>query len=147
MSVTREQVAAVELAPVTVLLDRGLVRLFARTIGERGSVFDDLDVARAAGHPDLVVPPTYFFTIENQRDDPLGDLSGLDLDPARILHGEQGFEYLAPVHAADTVEVTTAWTDAYEKGGGRLQLLVRSSEVRRAGDLVARSTSTLVVPR
>ena len=86
MSVTREQVAAVVLEPVTVLLDRELVRFFARTIGERGGVHDDLDVARASGHRDLVVPPTYFFTIENQRDEPLGDLSGLDLDPARILH-------------------------------------------------------------
>lgn len=147
MSVTREQVAAVVLAPVTVLLDRELVRFFARTIGERGGVHDDLDVARASGHRDLVVPPTYFFTIENQRDEPLGDLSGLDLDPARILHGEQRFDYRALAFAGDTLEVTTAWTDAYEKGDGRLQFLVRESDVRRDGQLVARSTSTLVVPR
>lgn len=147
MSVTREQVATVRLSPVRVLVDRGLVRFFARTIGERGGVHDDLEVARAAGHRDLVVPPTYFFTVENQRDDPLGDLSGLDLDPARILHGEQRFDYLALAYAGDTLDVTTAWTDAYEKGGGRLQFLVRESEVRRDGELVARSASTLVVPR
>jgi acyl dehydratase len=147
VSPTREQLAGVRLEPLEELVERGRVRFFARTIGERGTVFDDLEVARAAGHPDLVVPPTYFFTLENEREDPIGDLAPLGVDQAAILHGEQAFEYLALVHAGDTVRVTSAFTDTYEKGGGRLLFLVRETRFERDGELVARATATLVVPR
>ena len=147
MSVTREQVAAIGLDPVEVQVDRGLVRLFARTIGAGDSVHGDLATARAAGHPDLVVPPTYFFSLENEREKPLGDLDGLDLDPGQILHGEQSFDYAALLYAGDPVRVTSRYADAYEKGGGRLLFLVRESHFHRRGELVARASSTLVVPR
>jgi hypothetical protein len=147
MSVTREQVAAIELEPVEVLVDRGLLRLFARTVGAGETVHGDLAAARAAGYPDLVVPPTYFFSLENERESPLGDLGDLDLDPGQVLHGEQAFDYLALLYAGDPVRVTSRYADAYEKGGGRLQFLVRESRFHRGEELVARASSTLVVPR
>ena len=42
---------------------------------------------------------------------------------AKILHGEQGFSYLKPVVAGDTVVVRSRITDIYE-GTGEIQRLI-----------------------
>ena len=41
------------------LVGREKVREFALAVGEGASVCHDIDAARAAGHPDLVAPPTF----------------------------------------------------------------------------------------
>ena len=69
---------------------REKMREFALAIGEGDSVCHDLGAARAAGHPDLVAPPTFavVFTMplmEALRDPAFG------WDYARMVHGEQSF--------------------------------------------------------
>src|SRR5262249_61277900 len=43
----------------------------------------------------------------------------LTYDVRRLLHGEQEFEYLAPVYAGDTLTATGRVADVYEKAGSR----------------------------
>ncbi len=144
-SIDPEAVRQLLLEPVDVTVERGRVAFFARAIGEGPGVHDEPELARSAGHPDVLVPPTFFFTIENERREPFGNLRRLGLDPAHILHGAQSFRYHRPVFAGDRIEATARFVDSYSKRDGALQFLVRHSEFRRGGDLVAEGTSTLVV--
>ncbi|MGW6460096.1 MaoC family dehydratase N-terminal domain-containing protein [Streptomyces sp. NPDC055078] len=139
-------VIGTELPPLTVDVERGRLRFFAQAIGETDPVYADLDSAKAAGHRDLPVPPTFVFCLEMERpaEEPsLVDLLGIDI--RRVLHGEQGFTYHAPAYAGDRLTFTTRITDVYSKKGGALEFVVRATEVTRDGEPVARLTSSLVV--
>jgi len=111
-------------------------------------VHDDLAVARAAGHPDLLVPPTFFFTAEIEEPDAFAFVADHGVGPDEtILHGEQRFDYRAPVHAGDVLEIVPGESTATAKKGGALLLLERSTVFLRDGQEVARSMTLLVVPR
>jgi hypothetical protein len=57
-------------APFTTQVERGRLRFFAKAISETDPVYTDEAAARAAGHPALPVPPTFFFCLEMDRPDP-----------------------------------------------------------------------------
>ncbi|MFC4587066.1 MaoC family dehydratase N-terminal domain-containing protein [Sphaerisporangium corydalis] len=131
---------------LTVEVGRGRLRLFARATGEHDPVYTDPAAARAEGHRDLPVPPTFLFCLEMDRDDPWAYLTGLGIDPRRILHGEQRFTYHAMAYAGDRLTLAAHISDVYTKKGGALDFLVRTVEVTRADGPVATLTTVLVVP-
>ena len=88
-----QSVVGKELPPLTMTVDAGRLRFFAKAIGETNPVFTDLGAAKAAGHRDLPVPPTFLFGIELESPDPFGWLSCIGVDLRRVLHGEQSFTY------------------------------------------------------
>ena len=44
-------------------VEAGQLRFFAKAIGETDPISSDEDAAKAAGHPALPVPPTFFFSL------------------------------------------------------------------------------------
>ena len=63
-----------------------------------------------------------------------------------MLHGEQHFDYHAPVCAGDTLRIETRVTDIYDKKGGLLEFVVRESKVtNQLGEHVADMRGILVV--
>jgi acyl dehydratase len=120
--------------PVRVEVERGRVQMFAAAIGATDPIHVDVDAARAAGHPDLVAPPTFLFGLELERADTFAVLEAHGVPLAHVLHGEQRFTYHQPVHAGDRLTLTSTFTDAYSKAGGALEFIVRHTDVRRDGD-------------
>lgn len=145
MPVDPDKARALAFPPVTVTVERGRLRMFAHVIGETDPVYVDLAAARAAGHPDLPVPPTFFFSLEMESPDPWGYLADLGVDLRRVLHGEQEFTYHAMVHAGDTVELRPRIVDVYTRKGGALEFLVKRTDVVRDDRLVAEATAVIVV--
>jgi acyl dehydratase len=141
-----DKAKAIRLEPMTVPVERGRLAFFAKATGQTDPVYSDLDAAKAAGHPDLPVPPTFFFSLELEDPNPFGFLDELGVDQRRILHGEQAFTYHGPVHAGDTVTLHRHIVDVLLKKGGALQLLLKRTEFTRGGELVAESTATIAVP-
>jgi len=141
------EVIGTEHPMVTVHVERGRLRSFAHAIGETDPVYVDLDVAHAAGHPDLPVPPTFLFGLVFAGDaDDFAWLAELGVDLRHVLHGEQAFVYHDVAHAGDTVELHPRLVDVYSKRGGALQFLVRETHVRRTdGGPIADLGMTLVV--
>ena len=88
-----------------------------------------LAAARAAGHPDLLVPPTYLAGLETETEAIYRTLEDVGVDLAAVLNGEQHFTHHRPLHAGDEIVFTTRVTDVYARGGGRLEFLVRESAV------------------
>jgi MaoC dehydratase-like protein len=126
-------------------VERGRLRFFAKAIGETDPVYTDLDAARAAGHPDLPVPPTFLACLDMARPRQFETVELLGVDIRTILHAEQAFEYHAMAYAGDTLDFGGALTDIYARKGGALQFVVGTTEVRRAGELIARIQNNFAV--
>jgi acyl dehydratase len=130
----------------TLVVTRSRLRAFARATGQHDPRYTDVDAAKQAGHRDLPVPPTFFFSIELESPDPFGFLTGLGIDLRAVLHGEQEFTYHRMAYAGDELSTRSRITDVYEKKGGALQFVVRETTVTNAdGALVASLRGTTVV--
>ncbi len=135
-----------ELPPSTLTVDAGRLRFFAKAIGETNPIFTDIDAAKAAGHANLPVPPTFLFGIELESPDAFEWLAGLGVDLRRVLHGEQSFIYHSTAVAGDVLTSTPTIGNVYSKKGGALDFIEKTSTVTRAnGDLVAELKSVIVV--
>lgn len=145
MAVDRDRALAVPFEPLDVEVERGRLRFFAHSIGETDPVYSDLEAARNAGHRDLPVPPTFFFSLSlERRPGPFGYLVELGVDMNHILHGEQQFEYHAMAYAGDTLTLVEAVTDVAVKRGGAMTLITRTTEVHR-GDAHLATCRTVIV--
>ena len=133
------------LAVSSALIERGRLRFFAEAIGETDSVYTDVDAARAAGHPDLPVPPTFLFGLKLDAPDPFAWMTDLGVDMRYVLHGSQRFEYFALAYAGEEVTFRPRISDLYDKRGGALEFLTVDTAVSRGDELVATLTETIVV--
>ncbi|MCC8246285.1 FAS1-like dehydratase domain-containing protein [Saccharothrix luteola] len=132
------------LDPVVLRVPRERVVAFARAIGEDGAVHVDIDAARAAGHPDLVLPPTMLFGLELEaRGEEL--LVDMGLDPLRALHAEQSFTYHRNAHAGDELRFESVVADVYRRMGGRLEFIVQETSVHRGGEHLVDLRQVLVI--
>jgi acyl dehydratase len=122
---------------------REKLREFALAVGEGASVCTDLDAARAAGHPDLVAPPTFAaaFTLPLMeaflRDPAVG------WDYGHMVHGEQSFTAHRPLYAGDEV-VTTLHVDELRPRAGSLFLTLRCEVADATGAPVLTAVSLMV---
>ncbi|MES2170159.1 MAG: MaoC family dehydratase N-terminal domain-containing protein [Actinomycetota bacterium] len=134
------------LDPVITTLERGRLAFFAQAIGETDPVYFDLTAARAAGHPDLPVPPTFIFGALLDVPDPFEWIAKLGVDMRFVLHGTEKFSYHRMLHAGDTVTVQPTITNVYDKRGGSLEFVVTTTTVTTAaGELAVTMDQTLVV--
>jgi acyl dehydratase len=131
--------------PVTAVLDRSQLRLFAKATGQADPVWVDVEVAHIEGYPDLPVPPTFLFGIELQQPEPFGWLTDLGVDMTSVLHGTQSFDHHARLFAGDKVTARSSITDVQVKKGGALTFVERRTDITRGAELVAQLTSTIVV--
>lgn len=133
-------------APIVAVVERGRVQNFAAAIGETRPIYTDCEAARAAGHRDVLVPPTFLMGLELERSDTFEVLAEHGVDLSNLLHGEQRFVYHAPVCAGDELTFTARFTDVYAKAGGALEFIVRETRVERdGGEVVAELGSVSVV--
>lgn len=133
--------------PFSATAERSQLAFFARVIGLDDPIYTDVAAARAAGHPDLPLPPTFLFSLELLRPNPRGVLGELGIDMRSVLHGEQGFEYHAMAFAGDELTFTGEYTDYYEKKGGAMRFLLRRTDVTRGDEPIATLTNTLISRR
>jgi acyl dehydratase len=131
--------------PQTMHVELGKVREFARAIKDDNPLY--FDAARAQGELGGVIPPPTFTQSLALWDDG-GGRPPLGLDLRRLLHGEQEFEYVQPIHVGDVLTSTTRVLNVFEKAGSRggtMKLVVLESElVNQQGTVVLRSRTTLI---
>jgi acyl dehydratase len=122
---------------------REKVREFALAVGEGASVCTDLDAARAAGHPDLVAPPTFAATFTLPLMEAFLRDPAVGWDYGRMVHGEQSFAAHRPLYAGDEV-VTTLHVDELRTRAASLFLTLRSEVVDVTGAPVLTAVSLMV---
>lgn len=146
MAIDRSVIGTV-LPETTLLVDRSRLRLFAKATGTTDPVYTDIGAARAAGHPDLPVPPTFLCALHNEQPDPLSWIADLGVDLARVLHGEQSFEYRSMAYAGQYLTARSRITDVYRKKGGALEFLTRATTVTGPGDRIVAELTDIAVIR
>jgi acyl dehydratase len=129
-----------------IAIEQGMIRQFAASIAETNPIYFDVAAARAAGHPNILAPPTFGFSINNLHPHPF-DFGKLGLKVDRVLHAEQKFVYFAPIYAGDSIRVHGRITDVFEKRGGLLGFVCMSTVGKNQHDRAVFEMVTVIVCR
>ncbi len=128
--------------PVTNWVERGAVRAFARAIGDPNPLYVDEEAARVSRYGRLIAPPTFPITLD------YGEIEGLTLPSAGLIHGSQSFDYNRPLYVGETLSCYTVFDKTFDKKGalGLMTFMVfnRVGE-DEAGDVVFTTSGTLIV--
>ena len=131
--------------PLTVAVEPFQLRLFAKAIGETNPIYLEEEAAKKAGYRNTLAPPTFANSLSLSQPDPFGHWPAMGIELAKVLHGEQKFEYFAPICAGDTITLQDEITDIYDKKDGAMEFMVTETTVKNQdGELVGKMTSVLV---
>lgn len=128
----------------TYTVSRAKIAEFADAIGDTSPLSRDPEAARAAGYPDVVAPPTFLTIINLGAIDVIIADPELGLDYGRMVHGDQSFTFSRPVHAGDTLAVTTTVENILTRAGNDF-LTIRADIADTDGELVCTGHAQLVV--
>jgi acyl dehydratase len=143
MAINRDYVGRAFPASEPYEVTRVKIAEFANAIGDANPVYRDSAAARAAGHPDVIAPPTFAIVVSMAASGTAMADPDLRLNYAMVVHGEQRFSYLRPLTAGDVVTAQPTITEI--RDAGRNVMLTTSTEIRTVtGELVCTATSTLV---
>lgn len=117
---------------------------FARATGAESPVHVDADAARAAGHRDVVAPPTFLVSLAQETEAAYIQDPAAGIDFSRVVHGEEGFELQRPVIAGDRL-VPTLHVDGIRSVGGNAMISTRVEIADESGAPVATVRSSIVV--
>lgn len=126
---------------VSIIIPRNIVREYAETVGLSLDIYTDVEKAREAGYPDLVLPATYPVLFWRYVKIPWLDLN------LPLIHGKQSFSYNEPLVANQTYDCFIQLTDVSEKEKGNflLQFLTHRLVITKNGDEAATATSVLIL--
>jgi acyl dehydratase len=126
------------------LVGREKVREFARAVVATNPIYLDVAAARAAGHADVVAPPTFPVVVQELTLAQLLAEPDANIDFTRVVHGDQRFSFSRDIVAGDELMATLSVTSVKTLGG---HSMVTSESVMTdaRGDHVVTATSTLVV--
>jgi acyl dehydratase len=102
--------------PVSYAVGREKIREYAAAVGETNPLHLDLDVARAAGHADLVAPPMFAVVYCGPALGPALFDPEVGIDFAHLVHGGQEFRWGPLVVAGEEVSTTLTVKDISERG-------------------------------
>jgi acyl dehydratase len=114
-------------APFTIEVERGKIRELALAIGDDNPLYQSKEAAQAAGYPDVPLFPTAPTMFGFWGNSNMGrELIDLGVNVMRILHGEEEYEYLAPIYPGDVLTGTTTLIDGKSRtgsGGSSMDIL------------------------
>lgn len=124
--------------PVSFDVEAGRISFFCETIGELGAIHHDAAAARAAGYRGIVAPPTFAMVVDTETGraaeqagkGSIHTLIGCNL--ARLLHGEERYDYHGLIFAGDRLRVSTEVVGFEDKKGGALEFAHTRTEIRHA---------------
>ena len=127
-------------------VERGKIREFADAIGDPNPIYRDPTYARETELGGIIAPPTLLRTFLYE---PRAAAEALRVaDWSYIVHGEQEFEYLAPVRAGDVLTAQdriVSITEKESRRAGLLQIAVIETVFRNErGEQVQIARRTLV---
>ena len=146
-----------EFPPYTYTVERGKIAEFAMAVAQKESktqvnpVYVDSEAARKEGYKDVIITPTMQTCFSMWAGGGLGDLIGaLGIDLARLLHGEEEYEYYGEINPGDVMTGKTKIVQMYDKEkknqpGKYMEFTVMETEIRnQRGELVLKTRTTTV---
>jgi len=127
-------------------VERGKIREFADAIGDQNPIYRDPDYAATSSVGGILSPPTLLRSFLYETRDSVEALKVQDW--SFIVHGEQEFEYLAPVLAGDVLTAQDKIISIVEKESrraGKLQIaVIETTFHNQRGEKVQIARRTLV---
>ncbi len=122
---------------------RAKIAEFATAIGDGSPVYRDAGAARAAGHPDVIAPPTFAIVVTMDAAGVVLADPEVGLDFSRVVHGDQKFTHHRPIRAGDRL-ISTATIEGARTVAGNDLLTTRVDVADDAGEPVCTAVMTLV---
>ncbi len=104
--------------PFTIEVERGKIRELALAIGDDNPIYRSREAAQAAGYPDVPLfptAPTLFTFWGNAK--MVSQIVSLGINVMRVLHGEEEYEYLAPINPGDILTGVMTVVDGKTRQG------------------------------
>lgn len=99
--------------PFTIEVERGKIRELALAIGDDNPIYYSREAAQAAGYPDVPLSPTAPTMLGFWGNPRIGsELVSLGVNVLSVLHGEEDYEYLAPIYPGDVLTGVTTIAEA-----------------------------------
>lgn len=135
--------------PFTIEVERGKIRELALAIGDSNPIYQSKEAAQAAGYDDVPLYPTSPTTFSFWGNRQGGNqLASLGINVMRILHGEEEYEYLAPVHPGDVLTGVVTVVDGKARQGqaGSMDIItIETSYTNQHGTNVLKARSVIIV--
>jgi acyl dehydratase len=124
-------------------VSREKIREFADAVGDSCPAYRDPEAAKALGHPDVIAPPTFpiVFSLEAALAAAADPTVGVDY--ARLVHGEQRFQYSRPIRPGDRLRTSVEIVAARTMAGNDMLTLACSSSTEE-GEHVVTATCMVV---
>ena len=116
---------------------------FATAIGEQSPLCYDQEAAVKAGYPDVIAPPTFAIVISTAGASATIRDPGLGVNYAMVVHGEQSFSHVRPLHAGDVV-LTQTTIEQIKPMRKHTSVTMRTEITTTDGELVCTARNTLV---
>ena len=136
--------------PFTFEVERGKVRELALAIGDDNPIYQSKEAAQAAGYQDVPLyptSPTTFAFWGNRK--MVGQLASLGINLMRVLHGEEDYEYLAPIYPGDVLTGVMRLADAKSRQtqGGSMDILNMEIDYTNQHDTLVLKARQVVIVR
>lgn len=113
-----KQKEGLEFPAYSFTVERGKIREFVQAIGDPNPVDVDRDCAVGEGYRDVIAPPTFGVCIDMWGGPGFEKLCAmLEINPVKVLHGEQEFEYFGEINPGDQITARTRVANVFRKEG------------------------------
>jgi acyl dehydratase len=123
---------------------REKIREFADAVGDANPAYHDPDAAKALGYPDVIAPPTFAIVLTSRAAQQVIMDPELGVDYSRVVHGEQQFVHVRPIHAGDALTVVVTVENIRSAAGNDI-VSTRGDVSTVDGEPVLTALATLVV--
>ena len=115
-------------------IEKGRLVFFSKTIGETNPIYFDEMEAHNKGHPSLLVPPTFLFSLSIEGETLTEKFGPLGMELSKLLHGAQDFNYHGLAYAGDNLSFQARIIDIFSKKDGALDFLIEETIVKNQHD-------------
>lgn len=138
-----------EFAKFSMEVERGKIKELVNAIGDTNPIYVDPEAAKAAGFRDVTIPPTFMEVLDmwSGAFDFEVQCEKLGMNPIKVLHGEQEFEYLGDIYPGDRISGAVRVTDVQVRNGSSGGMNIFKLETRytnQHGELVIISRSSVI---
>lgn len=102
-----KDLVGIEFKPYSFEVEKGKILELVKAIGDENPIFHSLEAAQEAGYEGIPLPLTGLQPIDNFGgygfEEKMEVLNGIN--PMKVLHGEQEYEFLGEIYAGDTLTV------------------------------------------
>lgn len=124
------------------VVGREKIREYAAAVKNEDAAYSDEDAARALGHHAILAPLTFVSSFGYQAQMAFFDHANIPIRDEKMVQAEQGFKFLRPIMAGDTLYCDLR-IDELRQAFGADVLVLRSRITNQHGDTVQEDYTTM----